>query len=109
MDIEELAEQLNSENPVRRDEARQQLLALDEDALEPLSDIYYRGVTEAHGIAILNLMAEIGGPTAMQTLREVFHFEERKPVWKRTAAEGLLYNHDSLSPHEIDEIASYLN
>ncbi len=108
MEIEVLAEQLNSENPDKRDEAHQALLMLDEDALEPLSDVYYRGVTEEHGIAILKLMAEIGGPTAMHTLREVFHFEERKPTWKRTAAEGLIHNEDSLSPHELEDLHTYL-
>jgi len=103
----QLVKQLADDNLNVQQAARMILLALDEDAVDPLIDEFYAGVTEAQGVAVLAIMAEIGGPDAMSTLRNVFHFETR-PTLKRAAASGLLHNSDNLSQDELEDVTMYI-
>lgn len=105
----QLVKQLVDDNSNVQNQARHTLIMLDEDAVSPLVDEFYAGVTDNQGIAILKVIADIGGPDAMSTLRSVFHFEEQRLMLKQTAAEGLLHNRHSLSPKEIIEIKSFLS
>lgn len=84
------------------------IIALDEDAIHPLVDEFYAGVTDAQGVAILDIVAEIGGPDAMSMLRNVFHFEDSRHKLQYAAAKGLLLNLYNLSPHERDEVHRFL-
>ncbi len=84
-------------------EARAALLALDEDAVNPLIDAFHAGVSEAGGLAIIDLVAEIGGPDALTLLRYVYHFEAR-PAWKTAARRGLLLNRSNLDASELAEL-----
>jgi len=104
----QLVKQLADENPLIHQAARMIILSLDEMAVDPLIDEFYAGVTDSEGVAILNIMAEIGGPDAMSTLRNVFHFEETRVALKRAAANGLLKNSGNLSQNELEEIALYI-
>lgn len=108
LDFGKLLKQLVDENSETRQTARLSLLEMDEEAIDPLIDQFYAGVTDAQGIAILIIMAEIGGPDAMSTLRNVFYFEDARPILQRTAASGLLDNADNLSPHELEEVKLFL-
>lgn len=92
-----------------RQSAYDTLITLDEDAIHPLIDEWHAGVTDAWGIAILDVVAEIGGPDAMSMLRNVFHFEESRYKLQYAAAKGLLLNLYNLSPHERDEVQRFLN
>lgn len=104
----QLVKELVDDNPIVQQAARMILMALDEDAIDPLIDEFYAGVTDAQGDAILKIMAEIGGPDAMSTLRNVFHFEDTRLVLKRAAANGLLHNSENLSHDELEEVALFI-
>lgn len=104
----QLVKQLADDNSIVHQAARMILLALDEDVVDPLIDEFYAGVTDPQGIAILEIMAEIGGPDAMATLRNVFHFEETRMTLKRAAANGLLQNSSNLSQDEVEEVALFI-
>lgn len=108
LDYAELVRQLVHESSDTRASARRILLELDEMAVDPLLDEFYAGVTDAQGVAILEIVAEIGGPDAMSTLRNTFHFEETRLAFKNAAARGLLHNGYSLSPNERLEVEKYL-
>lgn len=84
-------------------EARVELLALDEDAVNPLIEAFYAGVGEAGGVAIIDLVAEIGGPDALTLLRYAYHFEERLAL-KEAARRGLLLNQNNLDAQELAEL-----
>jgi len=88
--------------------AKMILIALDEDAINPLVDEYYAGITDAEGIAILGVLADIGGYEALAVLRNVFDFEEVRPALRYAAAQGLLRNSDKLTLEENQEITLYL-
>ena len=49
---------------------------------------FMRGVNEAHGVVILDVVTEIGGPDAMELLTDVYR-NGTKDVWKRWALLGL--------------------
>ncbi len=104
----QLVKQLVDDSLMIQQVAEMILLALDEDAVDPLIDEFYAGVTDAQGVAILEIMAKIGGPDAMSTLRNVFHFEESRASLKYAAANGLLFNSDNLSQDELEEIALFI-
>jgi hypothetical protein len=104
-----LVEQLASPDNDERLNARQTLLEMDEDALEPLTNVFYGGVNDTQGVAVLELVAEIGGPDALSMLRNVFYFEDQRVALKQKAAHGLLQNRANLSPNEIEEVTAYLD
>jgi hypothetical protein len=99
--------QLVSADPAERDAAREALYTQQEDAVYPLLDQFYAGVDEATGVAVLGVLADIGGPDALAALRQVFHFEER-PAWRRAAARGLLRNRANLDHDEITAVERFL-
>ncbi len=90
-DLRVLLDEILSEDETRRQRARIMLLALDEDAVPPLVDAFYAGVTEAQGVVLLDVVAEIGGPEALQLLEDVFRNGDRD-VWRRWALLGMARN-----------------
>lgn len=108
-DYKLLVKQLVDDNQQIRTSAKITLLRLDEAAVDPLLDEFYAGVSARQGVAILELIAEIGGFEAMSTLRNTFHFEETRMALKHAAARGLLHNLQSLSPKEVTELEAYFS
>lgn len=87
------------------DEAqRATLLALDEDAVDPLISAFYAGVNEAQGVAILELVGEIGGPDALTLLRNVGYDPTTRAAWRVAARDGLMMNRANLSAEEIEQL-----
>lgn len=107
-DFHRLALQLVSEHEGEKAAALRLLYELDEAAVDPLTDVFYGGVSEAVGRAIIGVLAEIGGPDALLTLRDIYHYEERTAL-RRDAARGLLHNRHALSPGEVAALLTYLN
>lgn len=91
-DLKFLLDEILSGDGGRRQRARVMLLALDEDAVTALVDAFYAGVNEAQGVVLLDVVAEIGGPEALQLLADVYQ-NPAKPAWERWAALGLARNH----------------
>jgi hypothetical protein len=109
-DYRELVQQLLSDDAEQKISAQKTLLALDEDAVTGLLNEYYAGVNEAQGLAILDILAQIGGYEALNALRSLLFFDLSTPAALRTAAaQGLLQNSDNLSPDEIQKVTAYLN
>lgn len=103
-----LIQQLASTNPSERSAARMILLAMEEDAVEPLITQYYAGVAHAEAIAILTILGHIGGPDALMTLRTVYQFEDDKNTTKLAAALALLHNKHVLSADELTDISTFV-
>ena len=80
------------------------LFALDEEAVNLLADEFYAGVSEPLGVAILDIVGEIGGPDALSMLRNVYHFEDKHESWRKAGARGLLTNRDNLDAAEVEEL-----
>jgi len=97
-------QQLISPQPTEREAAREALRALDEDAVDPLINAFYAGVNEALGIAILELVGEIGGPDALTLLRNIGYDPTTRPAWHEAARRALLLNRDNLSPAEVESL-----
>jgi hypothetical protein len=89
---------------IQRENAHAALLALDEEIVDPLIGEFYSGMSEQSGVAILELVAEIGGPDALSMLRNIYHFDDHHAAWRDTARRGLLHNRDSLDAIELDEL-----
>ncbi len=87
-----LIEQLTSTSLMERIEARLAFLRLDEDAIQPLADELYSGVSEATGVAILELMGEIGGWEALMVLQDIVFAESSRPALAKAAARALVDN-----------------
>lgn len=107
-DFEKLIAQLGQGHPAQRMAAQFILIALQEQAVDPLADALYAGVTDEHGETIINVLAAIGGPDALLTLRDVYQHAGPRPALQKAAALGLLHNIDNLSPDERDHIAAFL-
>ncbi len=99
-----LIRQLTSADAAEREAARNALLALDEDAVDPLIAEFHAGVSDAMGAAIIDVVGEIGGPDALTLLRYVFHFEEHRPLCHAAAIKALRYNAHSLDQSERDAL-----
>ncbi|MDX1993231.1 MAG: hypothetical protein SF029_12635 [bacterium] len=86
-----LLKHLTTGSDDERDTARQTLYALDEEAIEPLVDQFYAGVNEATGLAILEIVSDIGGWEARMLLEDVVHLSARYPYesWRVAARLGL--------------------
>ena len=100
----QLVKQITSKDLFESASARRYLLSMEEDAINPLVDEYYAGVTEEQGVAILDIIARIGGPDAMVVLRNIFNFEEKRQSIKLAAALGLLRNRIGLSRNELEDV-----
>jgi hypothetical protein len=110
MDITSLRQQLSaliSDDPAIRDRVRLALFTLDEDAVTLLVEEFFAGVSEPLGLAMLDVVSEIGGPEALSMLRNVYHFEDRRESWKQAAARGLLRNRNGLDAKEVEELLHY--
>lgn len=108
LDFHQLALQLASANEDEQAAALRRLYALDEDAVDPLIDVFYAGVTEAVGAAIIAVLAAIGGPDALLALRNIYQYEERLAL-RRAAAQGLLHNPHNLAPDEHAQLTRFLD
>ncbi|MBZ0286976.1 MAG: hypothetical protein K8I30_05135, partial [Anaerolineae bacterium] len=100
----QLLTDLTSADDSRREAARAALLAYDEAIVDPLIGEFYSGVSEVSGVAILDLVAEIGGPDALSLLRNVYHFDDHHAAWREAAALGLLRNRHNLDAAELREL-----
>jgi len=87
-----LITQLTSVVPVERSAARLAFLKMDEEAIQPLADELYSGVSEPTGVAILELMGEIGGWEALTVLQDIYLSEGSRPAMAKTAAQALKDN-----------------
>ncbi len=96
--------QLVSEDVAVREAAQTALRALDEDAVDPLINAFYAGVNESQGVAVLELVGEIGGPDALTLLRNVVYDPTLRGTWQAAARRGLLLNRDNLSPAEVQTL-----
>ncbi len=99
-DIRRLIGQLTSAILVERAAARLALLKMDESAVQPLADELYSGVDEFTGVAILELMGEIGGWEAITVLQDIYFAEGSRPALAKAAAQALKDNgyEDLLNP-----------
>jgi hypothetical protein len=91
-EIRRLVSQLASTVTIERMAARLALLKMDEDAIQPLADELYSGVNAVTGMAILELMGEIGGWEAIAVLQDIYFAESSRPELAKVAAEGLRSN-----------------
>ncbi len=98
-----LVAQLTSNTTIERMAARLAFLKMDEDAIQPLADELYSGVDEITGIAILELMSEIGGWEAIVVLQDIYFAESSRPELVKAAAQGLHSNgrEDLLRPGDF--------
>lgn len=104
-----LVERFLIAEPIHRIAARMILMALQEDAIEPLADAYYAGVNDEHGIAILDLMADIGGYEALNIMRDIIKHETKRRKLRVAAAQGLIRNEDALSKKEVKALKRFLS
>jgi len=91
-DIRRLIVQLTSAVLVERTAARLLFLKMDEDAIQPLADELYSGVSEPTGVAILELMGEIGGWEAIAVLQDIYFAESSGPTLVNVAEQALKDN-----------------
>jgi len=89
----ELVEYLGSDNLILQDAARMILLAMQEQAVRPLAEQLQKGVTDEQGIAVIKLVSEIGGKTAVSLLKNIYKNGEQRPVLQLCAAECLARYH----------------
>jgi len=107
-DYQELVQFLGSGDIMKIQAATMILIALQEEAINPLGDQLYAGVTDEQGVGILRVVSEIGGPDALAMLRNIFEFESSRPLLQLAAAEGLFRNKDSLSDDEMTRVTVFL-
>lgn len=91
-EIRRLVAQLSSNATIERMAARLAFLKMDEDAIQPLADELYSGVDTVTGMAILELMGEIGGWEALAVLQDIYCAESSRPELAKAAAQGLRDN-----------------
>ncbi len=91
-EMKRLIGQLTSAVLVERTAARLLILKMDEDAVQPLADELYSGVSEAAGVAILELMGEIGGWEALTVLQDIYFSESSRPALAQAAEQALKDN-----------------
>lgn len=104
---DELVQRYINGQPIHQMAARMILLAVQEEAIEALTDAYYAGVNETQAKMILGVLGEIGGYEALNILRDVFQYEANSSL-KLTAAEGLIRNAGALSLEEKIVLKEYL-
>jgi len=106
---EALIERFLLSDAVHSAAARMILRALQEDAIESLADTYYAGVSDEQAIALLELIAEIGGYEALNMLRDIVRHELKRRDVRLTAAAGLLHNSDNLSKKERKTLERFVS
>lgn len=55
----------------------------------PLVDQFYAGVNEQSGLAIIEVLCEIGGFEALALLENVYHLDAWYESWRAAAEHGL--------------------
>lgn len=85
MDYDKLINDLTSEDDPIRESAYQAILMQDEGAVDPLIDIFYAGVNEATGLAMLDILNRIGGYEVRLLLEDLTKHETRKIRWRDAA------------------------
>lgn len=80
---------LTSDNSSEQQAARAQVFTLDETAVAPLIDEFYAGVSEQAGLAVLDVLSEIGGFEVLALLEDVYHLGARYESWRALAADRL--------------------
>lgn len=95
--------------PVHQMAARMILLAVQEDAVQPLADAYYAGVNDEQGTAIIGILAEIGGYEALNILRDIVRHQVKRLPLRVAAAEGLLQNESAISEKEQKALQRFLS
>jgi hypothetical protein len=103
-EIRKLLRQMLGSDEAKSLAARIVIYSRQEDAVNPLVDVFYAGVDESTGLLILELIADIGGPDAMAVLRNIYNFEDDKPNFQRAAIRGLLRNRNNLDKEELEEL-----
>lgn len=106
-DYANLIEQLTGTSLHEQLAAKMILLAMQEDAIDPLADLLYAGVNDASGRAIIDVVATIGGYEALLLLKQIFDFNQNT-VFVLAAARGLIHNVDQLSREEREAVSHYL-
>lgn len=99
---------LTDSDPARREAAREALLALDEDGVEWMVGEFYSGVSNALGVALIEIIGEIGGWEALTFLRQVFAEGDLPKEWQLAAARALLRNIDNLDEREVAGVRRFL-
>lgn len=86
-----LLKRITEGSPDERDSVLSAIYAADEDAVAALTDQFYAGVNEATGLAILEIVSDIGGWEARLLLEDVVHLTARYPheSWRVAARLGL--------------------
>jgi hypothetical protein len=90
-DYGKLLEQLVHGDSTQQEAARRTLYAMDEAAIEPLTDQFYAGVDERTGLAIIAVVSDIGGYEALSLLMDITH-HGRLETWRAAAKDGLQRN-----------------
>lgn len=103
----QLFDQLVSPDAAQREAARAAWLAMDEEAVDLLIAEYYSGVPEKLGVALLEILGEIGGWEALNLIGEVFYSRDTRPALKEAARLALLRNRDSLDSAELNALLQY--
>lgn len=89
--VRRLLDQIVTGTPEERAAAWLIFLHHDENAVQPLADELYSGVDEATGVAILELLGEIGGWEARIVLQDIYNAGSRDALVK-AAERGLARN-----------------
>lgn len=81
---------LASTDPTRAAAARAALLALDEAIIDPLLDQFYAGVSELVGLAIIDLVAIVGGYEVRLFLEDLMQADGMgRDAWLQAAIQAL--------------------
>lgn len=92
-DVYALVQQLVSDDAAVSAQARDTLLALDEAVGSDLINLFYAGLSESAGVAVIELVAEIGGFEARSLLEDVAHLSSYgRAAWREAARRGLAHN-----------------
>lgn len=91
VDYAQLLKHITLGDPAQREAALNIIYAEDEDAVAPLTDQFYAGVNEATGLAIIEIVSDIGGWETRLLLEDVVHLTARYPheSWRVAARLGL--------------------
>jgi hypothetical protein len=94
LDYAALLADITGADSIRRDAAFAMIYAEDEMAVQPLIEQFYAGVNEATGLAIIEIVSEIGGFEARTLLEDIVFLTETYPhaSWREAARQGMIRN-----------------
>jgi hypothetical protein len=99
---------LTDSDSARREAAREALLALDEDGVEWMIGEFYSGVSNVLGVALIEIIGEVGGWEALTFLRQVYAERDLPGEWQLATARALLRNIGNLDAQEVVGVQRYL-